>query len=153
VVTTVDDDRAWLRVAIEESRRCPLSTTAYSVGAVVVDGSGQELARGYSRETDDRVHAEESALARLVGIDLRHATVYTSLEPCSTRRSRPRTCTELIIDAGVRRVVFALREPPAFVAGHGADLLLQAGVDVAEFEDLAALVWEVNEHILGPQVG
>jgi diaminohydroxyphosphoribosylaminopyrimidine deaminase/5-amino-6-(5-phosphoribosylamino)uracil reductase len=120
---------------------------------VIVDADGHELARGYSRETDDRVHAEESALARLAGADLRQATVYTSLEPCSARRSRTRTCTELIIDAGARRVVFALREPPAFVAGHGADLLQEAGLEVTELEDLAALVWEVNEHILGPQVG
>ncbi len=149
----VDDDHRWLLAAIEESRKCPQSTTAYSVGAVIVDGDGRELARGYSRETDDRVHAEESALARLADIDLSQATVYTSLEPCSVRRSRTRTCTELIIDSGARRVVFALREPPAFVAGHGADLLQEAGLEVTELEDLAALVWEVNEHILGPQVG
>jgi diaminohydroxyphosphoribosylaminopyrimidine deaminase/5-amino-6-(5-phosphoribosylamino)uracil reductase len=152
-VTARQDDHPWLLAAIAESRKCPPSTTAYSVGAVVVDAGGHELARGYSRETDDRVHAEELALERLAGIDLSRATVYTSLEPCSTRRSRPRTCTELIIDAGVHRVVFALREPPAFVAGHGADLLLQAGVEVTELEDLAALVWKVNGHILGPQVG
>ncbi len=46
-------------------------------------------------------------------------TVYSSLEPCSARASRPRTCTELILAAGVQRVVFAWREPAVFVDGDG----------------------------------
>ena len=51
----------------------PPSTTAFSVGAVIVDAAGEEIAWGYSRETDDHVHAEESALAKLAADDPRLA--------------------------------------------------------------------------------
>ena len=144
-------DRRWLLAAIELSRACPVTTTAYAVGAIVVGADGRELCRGYSREADPADHAEESALGKAVrtGLDLRRATVYTSLEPCSTRRSRARSCTELILDAGIRRVVFAMREPPTFVDGRGAELLQEAGVEVIELTELAELVRRVNAHLFG----
>lgn len=144
-------DHQWLRRAIELSRRCPPSTSAYCVGAVVVGMGGDELSRGYSRESDPLGHAEESALAKLAEpstVDAIGATVYSSMEPCSERRSRPRTCTELIIAAGIRRVVFALREPPLFVDCNGVELLQQAGVQVVEVPDLADLVREANRGVL-----
>ncbi|MEE1939577.1 dCMP deaminase [Streptomyces sp. TRM 70361] len=156
------DDTRWLRRAIELSRRCPAVPSAYSVGAVVVSADGRVLAEGYSRDVDDTVHAEESALARLAAADgapgdvpgggtareLRGATVYSSLEPCSSRRSRPRSCTELILDAGIGRVVFAYREPPLLARCEGAALLSSAGVEVVELPELAGEVAEVNAHIL-----
>lgn len=139
-------DRHWLAVAVELSRNCPPSETAFAVGAVVVDARGEPIATGYSRETDDRVHAEEAALAKLDPADprLAGATIYSSLEPCSRRASRPRTCTRLILDAGIPRVVFALREPPTFVDGQGAELLAEAGRTVVERPDLGDAVRAVN---------
>jgi diaminohydroxyphosphoribosylaminopyrimidine deaminase / 5-amino-6-(5-phosphoribosylamino)uracil reductase len=145
-----EGDEHWLRAAIELSRHCPPSATAFSVGAVVVDAAGELVATGYSREVDPRDHAEEAALAKLGVADrrLRTATVYSSLEPCSTRASRPRSCSELILAAGIPRVVFAWREPSTFVEGHGAELLQAAGVEVVELSDLAPLVQQVNAHLL-----
>jgi diaminohydroxyphosphoribosylaminopyrimidine deaminase/5-amino-6-(5-phosphoribosylamino)uracil reductase len=140
-------DRDWLLAAIGLSRACPRTLTAYAVGAIVVGPGGTELARGYSRESDPLDHAEEAALAKLPGIDLRRATMYTSLEPCTARRSRPRTCTGMILAAGVGRVVFALREPPLFADCHGARTLRAAGVDVVELGDLGHVVREVNAHL------
>lgn len=148
-MTTVDRDRVWLLEAIELSRSCPEVATAYAVGAVVVDAAGRELSRAYSRETDPAAHAEEAALAKLTGVDLSHATIYTSLEPCGIRRSRPRTCAELILAAGLSRVVFALREPPILAEGGGAELLRAAGVEVVEMGELADLVREVNAQLYG----
>jgi diaminohydroxyphosphoribosylaminopyrimidine deaminase / 5-amino-6-(5-phosphoribosylamino)uracil reductase len=144
-------DRRWLMRAIELSRASPPSLSAFSVGAIVVDAEGTEISRGYSRETDGQVHAEEAAFAKLHPADarLRRATLYSSLEPCSARRSRPRTCTELIIEAGLARVVFAWREPDTFVADcRGAELLEQAGITVVELADMAALVHAANSHLL-----
>ncbi|WP_083501678.1 deaminase [Sphaerimonospora mesophila] len=148
-------DRRWLREAIELSRRCPPSDTAYSVGAIIVAGDGTRLADGYSRDVDPRVHAEESALAALAGsgrgsAGLADATIYSSLEPCSSRRSRPRTCTQLILSAGIGRVVFALHEPPLLADCHGAELLGQGGVEVVEIADMARLVRDVNAHLFPP---
>nr|WP_240506121.1 deaminase [Thermoactinospora rubra] len=145
--------RRWLRLAIELARRCPPSATAFSVGAVIVDEHGRELARGFSRETGPHVHAEEQALARVRPGDprLRGATLYSSLEPCAKRASRPRTCAELIVAAGIPRVVFAWREPPTFVAGaEGARVLRAAGVEVVEMPELAEAAREVNAHLPRP---
>jgi diaminohydroxyphosphoribosylaminopyrimidine deaminase / 5-amino-6-(5-phosphoribosylamino)uracil reductase len=147
-----DDDRRWMRVALDLARRCPPSERAYSVGAVLVDADGRELASGYSRDTDDVVHAEESALAKLHGEhgDLSGATLYSTLEPCSRRASRPRPCARLIIDAGVGRVVLAWREPALFVAEpSGAQLLAAAGLEVVELPELAAAARAVNAHLVG----
>lgn len=140
-------DGYWLRAAVEEGRKCAPAAGAFSVGAVVVR-DGVELARGHSRETDPTAHAEEVALAKLAGTDLTGATVYSSLEPCSARRSRPRTCTQLIIASGARRVVFAWREPAVFVDCHGAEQLTAAGVEVVELPALADAVRDVNRHLL-----
>lgn len=142
-------DSYWLAEAIELSRRCPPAETAFAVGAIIVDARGEELSRGYSRETDDKVHAEESALAKLPQDDSRlaGATIYSSLEPCGQRKSRPRTCTQLILAAGIPRVVFAMREPPIFVPGDGAEKLTAGGATVVELPDLAATVRAINSHL------
>lgn len=145
-------DRELLRAAVERSRHSPVSSGAYSVGAVVVTADGRARAAGHSRQVDPLDHAEEVALGALVdaGHDPTGGTVYSSLEPCSSRRSRPRTCTGLILDAGIARVVFALREPPLLADCHGAELLAAGGVEVIELTDLAAAVRAVNGHLLDP---
>jgi len=144
-------DGGWLGEAIELSRRSPPSATAFSVGAIVVAGDGSVLATGYSREGGPLDHAEEAALAKLDPADprLASATLYSSLEPCRFRASRPRPCAELIIGAGLRRVVIAWREPPLFAPGGGAALLAEAGITVVEIAGLAAQARAVNADVLG----
>jgi pyrimidine deaminase RibD-like protein len=144
-------DRHWLGQAIGLSRRCPPSASAYCVGAILVSGGGTVLATGFSRERDPHDHAEESALAM---VDPAHpglpsATLYSSLEPCGVRASRPRPCAELIIAAGLRRVVIAWLEPPVLAPGGGARLLRAAGVTVLEIPELAAEARDVNAAVLG----
>lgn len=139
-------DSVFMERAIELSRLCPVSATAFSVGAVIVGSDGAVLAEGYSREVDDHAHAEESALAKVSG-DMSGATMYSTLEPCGRRKSRPRTCAELIIGAGIRRVAFAWREPTLFVVGEGAEILEAAGVDVVEMTDFAERARQVNAHL------
>jgi pyrimidine deaminase RibD-like protein len=143
-------DRKWMTVALELARLCPPSRTAYSVGAVIVDARGEEISRGYSRENDPHDHAEESALAKLPAGDprLRGATVYSTLEPCSRRKSRDRSCTELILAAGVVRVVIAWLEPRLFVPdADGRDILEAAGVTVTEMPEFAVPAREPNRHL------
>jgi pyrimidine deaminase RibD-like protein len=146
------DDRRWLLEAIELSRHCPPSSSAFSVGAIVTTVSGSPLAAGYSRERDPADHAEEVAVARVVesGLDefLVGATLYSSLEPCAARASRPVPCADLIIASGIRRVVIAWREPPIFVPGGGAVRLRKAGVQVEVIPELAAAAKAVNAHLL-----
>ena len=148
----VRGDRDWLTTAIELSRLCPPSPSAYSVGAVIVAADGMEIARGYSRQSDPHIHAEEAALAAIGPSDprLAGATLYSSLEPCTERRSRPRTCTQLILGSGLRRVVIAWREPPLLIAdGRGVEVLREAGLTVIEIPDLAASAATINAHLAG----
>jgi diaminohydroxyphosphoribosylaminopyrimidine deaminase/5-amino-6-(5-phosphoribosylamino)uracil reductase len=144
------DDRKWMSLAIELAGLCPASEGAYSVGSVIVDVTGQEISRGYSREGDPHVHAEESALGKLDADDPRllTATLYSTLEPCSQRKSRPRTCTQLILAARIPRVVTAWREPALFVADcQGCELLEQAGVTVVEMPEFAEQAMAPNRHL------
>ncbi|AYC40222.1 dihydrofolate reductase family protein [Streptomyces griseorubiginosus] len=145
-------DHHWLALACRLAAQCPPSRTAFSVGAVVVAADGTELARGHSRESGDPVvHAEEAALAKIAPDDPRlpSATVYTSLEPCTHRASRPAPCARLILDAGVRRVVTAWREPDTFVTGaDGTGLLTGQGVDVVVLTDHEDEAKAPNRHLL-----
>lgn len=145
-------DRYWLELACELAAQCPPSRTAFSVGAVVVAADGTELARGHSRESDPVSHAEEAALAKLDPADSRlpTATVYSSLEPCARRASRPAPCARLILEAGVRRVVTAWREPDTFVpSADGSGLLSAQGVDVVVLLEYGERAAEPNRHLLG----
>lgn len=141
-----------MRLAVSLARQCPPSDTAFSVGAVIVDADGVELSRGFSREGGDPVaHAEETALAKLAPGEgrLAGATIYSTLEPCTARRSRPRTCTELIIAAGLARVVIAWREPALFVPDClGVELLVAAGIAVTELPEFAADAAAPNRHLV-----
>jgi diaminohydroxyphosphoribosylaminopyrimidine deaminase / 5-amino-6-(5-phosphoribosylamino)uracil reductase len=148
-------DRSFLRAAIELSRRCPPSDTAFSVGAVLVGGDGEVIATGYSREREKTDHAEQVALAKAAQIAATGpapvpagSTLYTSLEPCLRRVSQPLSCARLIADAGIGRVVLAWREPPLFMPGGGADWLREQGVTVVELPELAEAARAVNAHLL-----
>ncbi len=142
-------EHRFLRWAIELSRLCPRSDSAFSVGAVIVGEDGEVLATGFSREQEDHDHAEEVALRKLGWSDprLRHATLYSSLVPCGARASRPATCVRHIVAAGIPKVVFAWDEPPVFTGGEGADQLRAASVAVTEIRDLAARARSVNAHL------
>ena len=145
-------DRTRLLQAIGLSLKCPPSDKAYSVGAVLVTRDGQVFT-GYSRETAPDNHAEEEAIlkAEQAGATLEGATIYSSMEPCSTRRSKPRSCSALIIDRRMKRVVFAVREPDRFVRCRGEQLLRDAGIEVCVLESLAKQALEANAHILSGQ--
>ena len=108
------------------------------------------MATGYSRETSPHNHAEEAALAKIDPADprLAGATLYSSLEPCRSRASRPTPCAQLIIEAGLRRVVIAWLEPPVFAPGGGAAKLREAGISVVEIPGLAAEARAVNAAVL-----
>jgi len=146
-------DRYWLAEAVELSRRCPPSAAAFSVGAVLVAADGSVPSTGYSRQREPADHAEQVALdlAAEAGAGpslLAGATMYSSLEPCAARASRPVPCADLIIASGIRRVVIAWREPPLFVPGGGADRMRAAGLTVAVLPELAAAAMAVNAHLV-----
>ncbi len=95
------------------------------VGAVVL-ADGVVAGEGYHAEFGGP-HAEAVALAA-AGERARGATLVTTLEPCNRVAKQP-ACAELIIAAGIRRVVVGLADPNPLQAG-GADRLRAAGIEV-----------------------
>ena len=145
-------DESWLLQAIELSRRCPRSYDSFAVGAVLLDRDENFVADGYSLERGERMHAEEVALAKAEeqAADLQGGVMFSSLEPCSVRLSGKRSCADRIVAAGIRRVVYALDEPPVFVRCEGVSLLRENGVEVVQLAELGEQVLQVNSHLFDP---
>jgi diaminohydroxyphosphoribosylaminopyrimidine deaminase/5-amino-6-(5-phosphoribosylamino)uracil reductase len=109
------------------------------VGCVLVAPDGAIVGWGYHRRCGGP-HAEIAALRRS-GQRAAGATAYVTLEPCNhTGRTGP--CTEALIEAGVKRVVFA-RTDPGVPAGGGAERLRAAGIE-AELSDACPAATEVS---------
>lgn len=122
MVTQYDDA---VRRAAELALRGPRTGENPQVGCVLLDASGRTVAEGWHRGAGTP-HAEVDALSKVD--DARGLTAVVTLEPCNhTGRTGP--CAQAIIDAGVSRVVYSLRDPGE-VAGGGAETLRAAGVDV-----------------------
>lgn len=118
-----------MHAALFEARRGVGQTSPNpAVGAVVVR-SGRIIARGFHQHAG-LPHAEIEALRALKKAELaRGATLYVTLEPCSTHGRTP-PCVEAIIRAGFRRVVIGTIDPNPVHAGRGVELLRAAGLVV-----------------------
>ena len=97
------------------------------VGAVVLDPEGHVAGEGYHREAG-QPHAEEEAISA-AGERSRDGTLYVNLEPCAHAHRNP-SCAQVLIDAGVRRVVVSMTDPDERVRGAGLRMLENAGVEV-----------------------
>jgi diaminohydroxyphosphoribosylaminopyrimidine deaminase / 5-amino-6-(5-phosphoribosylamino)uracil reductase len=129
---TQEKDIYWMQRALELARRgIALTSPNPAVGCVILDCAGQVVGEGW-HEYDLLDHAEIIALneaAQHARDRLRGGTAYVTLEPCNhTGRTGP--CTEALIAAGLKRIVAATIDPNPNVAGHGADRLRAAGIDV-----------------------
>lgn len=100
------------------------------VGCVLVDAHDRCIAVGHTQRAGGP-HAEVMALraAREAGHDVRGATAWVTLEPCSHHGRTP-PCCDALIDAGIARVMVAIEDPNPLVAGRGIARLRAAGIDV-----------------------
>ncbi len=127
-------DAQWMQRALELAAR-GLGTTSPNppVGAVIVN-QGKLIGEGY-HEKAGGPHAERRALAHAReqghGALLRGATIYITLEPCSSHGRTP-PCTEGILEAGISRVVYGAVDPDARHRGRADALLRAAGVQVEQ---------------------
>lgn len=117
-----------MNLALEEARK-GIGRTAPNppVGAVIVK-NGVMLGKGWHRAAG-QPHAEREALADAFGNNVRGATIYITLEPCSTQGRTP-PCTQGLIDAGLVRVVYACVDRNPDHAGRADAILKGAGLEV-----------------------
>jgi pyrimidine deaminase RibD-like protein len=148
-MSSANDDQL-MKQAIEWAKGCnPRQDAIPKVGAIIAVGSEVigHGRRGTGILGDDR-HAEWDALGQVQDKNrLPHATLYTTLEPCTGEvRTRPlEACTELILQHRIRRVVIGILDPNQGVTGKGLWKLQDAGVDVSLFpHELAQEVRALN---------
>ncbi len=115
------------------------------VGCVIVGADGAVLGSGHTQRAGE-AHAEVMALrdAQANNKDVRGATAYVTLEPCS-HQGRTGPCCDALIHAGLARVVAATQDPNPQVAGQGIARLRAAGVQV----DVGLLDEEAQEQNIG----
>lgn len=141
------NDTDGMRAALAQAAKALYSATPNPrVGCVIVR-EGDVLAEGHTQPTGF-AHAEAHALhhAQQQGVDVRGATVYVSLEPCSHHGRTP-PCADALITAGIARVVVAIEDPNPLVAGQGLARLRAAGIKV-ELGVLADEAREMNRGFL-----
>jgi diaminohydroxyphosphoribosylaminopyrimidine deaminase/5-amino-6-(5-phosphoribosylamino)uracil reductase len=97
------------------------------VGCVIVKQGGV-IGRGWT-QPGGRPHAEAMALAE-AGAESRGATLYVTLEPCAHPSERGPACADLIVEAGLARVVAAAEDPDPRTTGRGFERLRHAGIAV-----------------------
>lgn len=120
-------DTRWMQHALALARRGEgLTRPNPPVGAVVVR-AGKNVGQGWHRRAGG-AHAEVAALRR-AGDAARGATLYVTLEPCSTQGRTP-PCTDLVLRHGPGRVVVGVRDPNPVHRGRGLARLRRAGVTV-----------------------
>ncbi|HUG12676.1 MAG TPA: bifunctional diaminohydroxyphosphoribosylaminopyrimidine deaminase/5-amino-6-(5-phosphoribosylamino)uracil reductase RibD [Opitutaceae bacterium] len=122
------EHESWMREALAEARRGWGDTHPNPmVGALIVE-DGRAVAVGHHARAGGP-HAEIAALNALGRKPWEGATLYVTLEPCSTQGRTP-PCTEAIIASGIRRVVAGATDPNPSHAGRGFNILREFGIDV-----------------------
>jgi pyrimidine deaminase RibD-like protein len=149
----MDDDRVFALMAIEEAQKSVSEDGRPhpKVGAVIVK-DGVVLSKAHRGEIL-KSHAEFIALDDKLSDDLvAGATVYTTLEPCTTRNHPKIPCAQRLVDRKIARVVIGMPDPNPDIRGLGDQFLSAAGIEIQLFpRDLRAQVEEMNREFIRAQ--
>jgi diaminohydroxyphosphoribosylaminopyrimidine deaminase/5-amino-6-(5-phosphoribosylamino)uracil reductase len=125
----VNDDDAYMRRALRLAAKAAGRTSPNPLVGALVVRDGEIVGQGYHKAAGEP-HAEVVAL-RAARDRARDATLYSTLEPCAhTGRTPP--CVDAIREAGIRRVVAAMRDPDPRTDGRGFRLLRAADIEVTQ---------------------
>src|SRR3954471_16446167 len=141
-------DERFMKAALAEARKGLGSTSPNpAVGAILVS-KNKIISRGHHRRAGS-AHAEIECLARFGPKLPAQATLYVTLEPCSTV-GRTGACTDAIISSGARNLAIGALDPNPKHAGRGIEQLRKAGLNVRLgilADDCAALNESYNKWI------
>lgn len=144
-------DRQYMQLAITEAKKTKAEDerTHPKVGAVVVK-EDQVLASSHRGEMGSGNHAEFGALEKKLGQEVvSGATLYTTLEPCTSRQHPKVGCAQRLVERGVKRVVIGMLDPNPSIRGTGVGILRSAKI-VTEFfdSDLMDIVEELKREFM-----
>jgi diaminohydroxyphosphoribosylaminopyrimidine deaminase/5-amino-6-(5-phosphoribosylamino)uracil reductase len=123
-------DEQYMMRAIELARQGEgLTRPNPPVGAVLIL-EDQIVAEGWHHKAGED-HAERDCLGKLppIAASLKNATLFVTLEPCSSHGRTP-PCTDIILEKGIGRVVVSVEDRNPKHAGRGLDVLREAGIEV-----------------------
>lgn len=96
------------------------------VGCIIVNEKGEIISDGFHEKYGD-FHAERNALNKLS--DAKGCTLFVNLEPCCHQGKTP-PCTDIIIEKGIKKVVYGTKDPNPLVSGKGIEILENAGIEI-----------------------
>ncbi|MDQ2951484.1 MAG: bifunctional diaminohydroxyphosphoribosylaminopyrimidine deaminase/5-amino-6-(5-phosphoribosylamino)uracil reductase RibD [Chloroflexota bacterium] len=124
---TEDSDTVFMRRALRLAARAIGRTSPNPMVGTVIVHDGEVVGEGFHKAAGEP-HAEVNAL-RKARDRTRGATLYTTLEPCAHLGRTP-PCVDAIREAGIVRVVAAMRDPDARADGKGFRALRAADIEV-----------------------
>lgn len=149
----LDEERRFAQMAIEEAQKSVPEDERHhpKVGAVVIK-DGKVVSKAHRGETP-KCHAEFIALeSKLSDILVAGSTVYTTLEPCTTRKHPKIPCAQRLIERRVGRVVIGMLDPNPEIRGLGIQALNDAGIETQLFpRDLQCQIEELNREFIRVQ--
>lgn len=121
-------DEYFMSLALKEAKKgLGFTSSNPMVGAVIVK-NGEILSTGYHKRFGEE-HAEPNAINKLSKKELKGATIYVTLEPCTHFGKTP-PCVMAIIDSGIKKVVIATEDIDKRVSGTGIEILKKSKIDV-----------------------